>query len=139
MRLLILLFAVRLLAATPAEEIRGLLDRQVTDWNRGDVRAFMQGYEDSEETTYAGTTVVKGYQRTLERYLDRYPTRQVMGTLRFSDIDIRLLGSDYACALGKFHLERPESAGGNASGIFSLVLRKTPKGWKIILDHTGAG
>lgn len=135
MRLLILLFTVPLFAATPVEEIRAVLDRQVTDWNRGDVRAFMQGYDDSEETTYVGNAVVKGYRRVLERYLDRYPTRQAMGTVRFSDIDIRLLGSGYACVLGKFHLERAEGAGGNASGIFSLILRRTPQGWKIILDH----
>ncbi len=136
MKLLTLLFAASLAAATPGDEIRALLDQQVADWNRGDVRAFMQGYEDSEDTTFIGAAVVKGHQKVLQRYLDRYPTLQIMGKLRFSDVEIRLLGSDHAWALGKFYLERPESAGGKASGIFSLVLRKTPKGWRIILDHT---
>ena len=136
MKLLVLLFAVPLLAATPAEQIRALLDQQVADWNRGDVPAFMRGYDDSPETTYISNTVLKGYQRVLERYRVRYPTRENMGTLRFSDIEIRLLGSDYAYAVGRFHLERPASAGGEASGLFSLILRQTPRGWKIILDHT---
>jgi ketosteroid isomerase-like protein len=38
---------------------------------------------------------------------------------------------------GTFHLER--RARGEAKkddGIFSLVWRKGPQGWKIILDHT---
>jgi ketosteroid isomerase-like protein len=134
--LLILLATLPPVAAAPDEELRALLDRQAADWNRGDIGAFMQGYEDSEETTFVGRTVVKGYQGVLRRYRERYPTRQAMGTLRFSDIEIRLLGGDYACATGRFHLERVASAGGRASGLFSLILRKTPQGWKIIHDHT---
>jgi ketosteroid isomerase-like protein len=38
---------------------------------------------------------------------------------------------------GNFHLER--TAKGEAKkddGIFSLVWRKGPQGWKILLDHT---
>jgi len=65
-----------------------------------------------------------------------------MGTLSFGDLEIRLLpcscGSvEYAVVTGKFHLER--SAKGEAKkddGIFSLVWRKGPNGWKIVLDHT---
>jgi ketosteroid isomerase-like protein len=33
-------------------------------------------------------------------------------------------------------LERGKKEGGNADGLFSLVLEKTDKGWKIIVDHT---
>ena len=29
-----------------------------------------------------------------------------------------------------------QAGGGNADGIFSLVLKKDPQGWKIILDHS---
>jgi hypothetical protein len=122
--------------ATPADQIRAVLDRQAADWNRGDVRAFMQGYDDSEETTYIGKTVVKGYQRVLQRYLQAYPSPESMGTLSFSDIEIRPLGREHASAVGRFHLRRAGTAGGDATGIFSLILRRTPAGWKIILDHT---
>jgi ketosteroid isomerase-like protein len=38
--------------------------------------------------------------------------------------------------IGRFQLERPAAPGGKASGIFTLVLSKTPGGWKIVLDHT---
>jgi ketosteroid isomerase-like protein len=31
---------------------------------------------------------------------------------------------------------RSAEGGGDASGKFTLVLRKTAQGWKIILDHT---
>ena len=65
-----------------------------------------------------------------------------MGKLTFRDLDIRLLPNacgkaELALATGRFHLDR--TAHGSAAkddGIFSLVLRKGPHGWKIIMDHT---
>ncbi|MGH9659635.1 MAG: YybH family protein [Bryobacteraceae bacterium] len=136
MRPLLLLLAGALSAATPEDEIRAILDRQAADWNRGDIGAFMQAYEDSEETAFIGSAVVKGYQRVLARYRERYPTREKMGALRFSALEVRPLGPDHASVVGRFHLQRSTEGGGDATGIFSLVLRRTPRGWKIILDHT---
>jgi ketosteroid isomerase-like protein len=37
---------------------------------------------------------------------------------------------------GSYHLTRTAAGGGDASGIYSLVFRKTAGGWKIVLDHT---
>jgi ketosteroid isomerase-like protein len=59
-----------------------------------------------------------------------------MGQLTFSGIEILPLGTEYASVLGKWHLDRPRAAGGEAGGIFTLLFRKTETGWKIILDHT---
>ena len=103
---------------------------------------FMQTYEDSPDTTFIGLTLRKGYQPIRERYMLNYTTPEQMGKLTFNDLDIRLLPSgcgksEIALVTGKFHLER--TAKGDAKkddGIFSLVWRKGPHGWKIILDHT---
>ncbi len=122
--------------------IRATITAQVEAWNRADVDAFMQAYEDSPETTFIGTTLRKGYKPILERYKANYSTREQMGTLSFTELDIRLLPgtcgkSEMALVTGRFHLER--TARGEAKkddGIFSLVWRKGPLGWKIILDHT---
>ena len=124
------------LAASATDDVRAVLDRQQSDWNRGDISAFMQGYDDSEETAFVGTEISKGRQHVLERYLKRYPTKATMGTLAFSAIEVRPLGKDYACVVGRFHLTRTAEGGGDAAGIFTLVLRKTAGGWKVILDHT---
>jgi ketosteroid isomerase-like protein len=115
---------------------------QTAAWNHGDIPGFMQAYEDSPETTFIGATLRKGYRPILERYKQAYANSAQMGTLTFSDLDIRLLPSacgkqQLALVTGKFHLER--SAKGEATkdeGIFSLVWRNGPQGWKIILDHT---
>ena len=71
-----------------------------------------------------------------------YTTPEQMGKLSFNDLEVRLLPNscgktEYAVVTGKFHLER--TAHGEAKkddGIFSLVWRKGPHGWKIIVDHT---
>jgi uncharacterized protein (TIGR02246 family) len=125
-----------LLLASPEAEIRAVLDKQAADWNRGDVDAFMTSYENSPNTTYVGKSLARGYQQLLESYKKRYATREAMGTLHFSDVEVRLLGADAALVTGRFHLQRTAAGGGDASGTFTLVFRKTAAGWRIIHDHT---
>jgi beta-aspartyl-peptidase (threonine type) len=121
-------------AGTPEAALQSLLDAQVTAWNRGDIEGFMDGYWKSEKTTFAGASgVSRGWQALLERYRRTYPDRAAMGTLTFSDLEITLLGRDAAFVLGRWHLER---ASGPVGGVFSLVVRKFPDGWRIIHDHT---
>jgi ketosteroid isomerase-like protein len=122
--------------------IRAAIAAQADAWNRADIPAFMQTYENSPDTTFIGAKMRKGYGPILERYKQSYTTAEQMGKLTFGDLDIRLLPSssgsvEYAVVTGTFHLER--AAHGEAKkddGIFSLVWRKGPQGWKIILDHT---
>ena len=121
---------------TPEASIRQLLNEQAEDWNKGDVEAFMKAYENSPDTTFVGQTVQYGYATILERYKKLYATPAAMGNLTFSHLAIRVLDSSYATATGNFHLERTPAGGGNADGIFSLLLRKDAAGWKIILDHS---
>ena len=123
-------------AQTPELDIRKVLDKQVVDWNRGDVDAFMQGYEASAQTTFVGKSVTRGHSGVLADYKKRYPTKENMGALRFEIQDVRMLGQDHASVLGKFFLKRSQAGGGDKDGIFTLVLKKTANGWKIILDHT---
>jgi uncharacterized protein (TIGR02246 family) len=118
------------------EGIRAVLEGQVAAWNRGDIASFMAGYENASTTTFVGASVVRGWQQVLERYQQRYANREQMGTLRFAELDIRPLGAEYAAAVGRWQLERTKEAGGPVNGYFSLVLRRTDGGWKIVLDHT---
>ena len=135
-KLLCLLAALPLLAASPEQDIRKVLDDQVAAWNRGDIPAFMEGYDKSASTTFVGTAITKGHAQVLANYKKRYPTRAKMGTLRFSELETRMLGADYASVIGRFHLDRGADAGGEAAGIFTLLFHKTTDGWKVILDHT---
>lgn len=122
--------------AAVERDIRSVLEAQQSAWNRGDVESFMSGYEAGDATTFVGATITRGYRQVLENYRRRYPTAEKMGRLTFSGIEVTLLGADYASVIGRWRLERRTEAGGDTGGIFTLLLRKTAEGWKIILDHT---
>jgi len=114
--------------------VRGLLAEQAAAWNRGDVDGFLAGYWNSEETVFAGSQgIIHGWQAVRERYRKNYPDRKAMGTLAFSDLEVAALCPDAALAIGKWHLDREA---GPVGGVFSLVLRKFPDGWRVIADHT---
>ena len=137
LRALVLLLTASVVFADSSEQaIRRILRDQVQAWNGHDIDAFMNGYEDSPNTVFIGKTVQRGYEAVRRRYHDQYSTPEKMGKLRFSDLSVNLLGADYASVTGAFHLTRPVTAGGNASGLFSLLFRRSAAGWKIILDHT---
>jgi ketosteroid isomerase-like protein len=116
--------------------IRQVLSDQQSAWNRGDIDVFMQGYNNSPETIFIGKTIAHGHAVILARYKKSFATRAAMGTLNFSDLDVKMLGRNYAVVTGKFHLARTAAGGGEAGGVFSLIFQHEPQGWRIILDHT---
>ncbi len=120
---------------TPKDAIRAVLDAQVKAWNRGDLSTFMQGYWQAPELTFfSGNTKTRGWQATLERYQKKYQgDNKEMGQLAFKEITIDVLGSDYALVRGRFELRLN---GTTATGLFTLILRKLPAGWRIVHDHT---
>ena len=120
----------------PAQAIRQVLKIQQDAWNRGDIPAFLEGYWNSPELSFAGSDgIVRGYQGLMDRYKRSYPDRDAMGQLDFSDLEIRSLGPDNAMVLGHWHLKRVK---GDAGGVFTLIFRRFPMGWRIIHDHTSA-
>jgi len=120
-----------------SDDVRAVLTHSQEAWNRGDLAAFASYYDDSPETTFIGREVVHGgVEAILDRYRKAYPTHDAMGTLAFSNIAVRMLAPNLALVTGEFHLERTAAGGGNAAGRYTLILRKTPAGWKIIHDHT---
>lgn len=117
-------------------QIQRSLDNQAAAWNRGDIEQFMHGYWRSEQLTFAsGGDVTRGFEPTLTRYRARYTTREQMGTLTFSELEVRRLGRRHAMVLGRWRLDRDEPV----EGLFTLVLRRHGREWRIIHDHTSTG
>jgi beta-aspartyl-peptidase (threonine type) len=115
-------------------EIRAVIQEQQEAWNRGDIDAFVQAYWNSDEVTFAGSGgVTRGWQPVLNRYRERYHDRQAMGQLDFTNLEVHPLGKDAAFVLGRWHLKRANDEPG---GLFTLVFRRLPQGWRIVHDHT---
>jgi ketosteroid isomerase-like protein len=56
-----------------------------------------------------------------------------MGTASLSDLEIAVLAPDAALAFGRWQQQGDRGTG---SGLFTLLLRKTADGWRIVHDHT---
>lgn len=129
-------------ATDDASAIRAVMTAQVAAWNRGDIPGFLEGYENSPQTTFIGSSIQHGYAPILERYRKAYANKAQMGTLTFREISVRLLPCstgrvEYAVVTGRFHLDRTaKGTSAKDDGVFSLVWHKGAEGWKILLDHT---
>jgi len=107
---------------------------QVAAWNRGEIDGFMEGYARSHATEFvSGDRLTRGWKTVRDRYKKKYDSREKMGTLTFSDIKITPLGLDAALVLGRWQLVRKSD---KPHGIFTLLFRRTPAGWRIVHDHT---
>ena len=117
------------------QAIRKVLDDQVIAWNKGDLRGFMEGYWQSPELSfYSGKNKTKGWQATLDRYRKKYQGEgKEMGKLAFSELDVELLGPGHALVRGRWQLTLAKE---HPSGLFTLIFRKVPAGWRIVHDHT---
>jgi beta-aspartyl-peptidase (threonine type) len=120
----------------PTAAIRRVLLDQQDAWNRQDLEGFMAGYWNSPELTFfSGARESKGWQAALDRYRNSYQSGgHAMGHLEFANLRIEMLGTDAAFVRGEFHLTMPD--GKTPHGLFTLVLRKFPAGWKIVHDHS---
>ncbi len=120
------------------QAITKLLDDQVEAWNAGDIDAFMEGYWKSDSLRFAsGGNVRRGWDVTLERYLNTYPDRAAMGELAFVDLEMKRLSPQWATVFGRFKLKR-EAPLEDLTGLFTLMFEKRPEGWIIVSDHTSS-
>jgi ketosteroid isomerase-like protein len=122
-------------SAADRANILATLARQTTDWNTGNIAAFMNGYWESDSLMFVGKNgVTYGYQNTYQGYLRRYPDRATMGTLKFDILHLSFPAKGAAFVVGKWHLTRPEA--GDVGGHYTLLWRKIKGKWVIVCDHT---
>ena len=121
-----------------AKAIERVLRAQQEAWNRHDLESFMAGYWNSSELTFfSGAKQHDGWQATMDRYLATYSSPgHEMGKLEFSGLRVVVLSQDSAFVRGSWKLTM--SDGKTPRGLFTLVFRKFPGGWKIVHDHTSA-
>src|SRR5439155_13073695 len=121
---------------TSEAAIRAVLDAQRDAWNRGDIEGYMDGYDRSPNTEFvSGDRINRGWQAVLDRYKKSYDSREKMGVLTFSELEITVLSKDAALVLGRWRLKR---ANDEPHGTFSLLFRKTKAGWRIVHDHSSS-
>ena len=124
------------LASNSQKEIQETLLAQSAAWNAGDIDGFMSDYWQSEALRFAsGGNITYGWQGTLDGYKRRYPDKAAMGTLAFTNLDIKMLSDDDALVFGRWTLTRESDA---PTGLFTLHVKNVNDAWKIVSDHTSS-
>jgi ketosteroid isomerase-like protein len=136
--LILLLLAVAMNAQaqqlTDKQAILNLLEKQRSDWNKGDVEAYMQGYWKSDSLLFVGKSgPTYGWQKTLDNYKKGYPDKAAMGFLTFGIKKVELIAKDRAFVLGSWNVKREKD---ELKGYFTLLLRKFNGVWKVVVDHS---
>lgn len=123
--------------ANAAGAVKAVLLAQQDNWNGGNLDGYMAGYWNDERLTFAsGGDLTRGWQPTLDRYRKRYQAGdQEMGTLTFSDLEYEPLAADVVLVRGRWALVYKRSED-KPHGLFTLIVRRTPDGWKVVHDHT---
>jgi beta-aspartyl-peptidase (threonine type) len=98
----------------------------------------MAGYWKSPDLTFfSGASESNGWDAALARYRKNYQADQKeMGMLDFSNLRVEALGKDAAFVRGTWKLTMKD--GKTPHGLFTLIFRKFPDGWKIVHDHTSS-
>ena len=112
-----------------------LLTASARAWNGGDLDGFLAWYRRGPETTYIGSVgLVHGWDGIHARYAPGFEPGAARDSLRFEELETRPLGPDLGLATARYVLFAGDSV--TATGLFTLVLRQLPEGWRIIHDHS---
>ena len=116
-------------------EVKAVLEAQVAAWNRGDVDAFMKGYDPTDDIVFtSGSNVRRGFKTTRDHFRRSWGDHpEKMGRLQFDELEVHPIGSDGAWVLGRWRLRGVE---GEPGGVFTLVLERRPEGFRVVMDHT---
>ncbi|MGJ7032111.1 YybH family protein [Niabella hirudinis] len=121
-------------AQNDVQKIKALMEQQATAWNQGNLEGFMATYWNNDSLLFVGKNgVTYGWQQTLDNYRKNYPSKNAMGTLKFTLLKLQPMGSGFYNVVGKWQLTRKM---GDLKGHFTLVLKKIAGHWKIVQDHS---
>jgi ketosteroid isomerase-like protein len=124
-------------AANLQSSVEAMLVRSAEAWNGGDLDGFMADYLEAETTTYiGGSGMLTGYAAIRDRYAPLFEPGAERDSLRFENIRVRRLGAVDGLITARWILHRGAEVTG--SGPFTLVVRRTSSGWKIIHDHSSS-
>lgn len=114
-----------------------LLVASAEAWNAGELDGFLEWYRRSPETTYIGSSgLVRGWEAIRARYAPLFEPGAARDWLRFEGLAARPLGPNLGLATARYVLVQGDSV--TATGIFTLIVRREPEGWRIVHDHSSA-
>ena len=120
--------------ASDAAAIKAMFDTTAAGWNRGELPVYLSAYVDTA-TAMGSTGLVRGV-KGIEGQMRAgfWRTGRPLQMLSYDHLEIRPIGPDQAIATGQYIL----TGGGrpDRTGWFSTIWVRTPKGWRMVHDHS---
>lgn len=117
-------------------KIKVKMQEQESAWNQGDLERFMKHYWKSDSLRFIGKSGLNhGWQTTLDNYKKSYKNKDEMGTLKFTNKSIDILGEGSIFVIGEWLLSRGDSLG-DLRGMYSLIWENKAGEWVITTDHS---
>ena len=115
------------------EAIIASMNQSALDWNAGKLDAFMSLYDTASTFMMAnGPVGITGMKDNYQKgFFNGDKPKQ---NLRYEELVVRSLGSNYALLTGKFILYGNDLK--DRTGRYSLVFVRRKEGWKILHDHS---
>jgi hypothetical protein len=128
-------------AGVEADELHTIVDDLLTDsqekWNGGDLDGFMYWYQPGPETSFMGSDgPFYGWEQIRDRYAPGFEPGASRDSLRFENIETRPIAPWLGLATARYVLFQEDSV--TRTGIFTLVVKHTTEGWRIIHDHSSS-
>ena len=121
-------------SSSDAAAIKAVFDTTAAGWNRGELAVYLSAYVDSA-TAMGSTGLVRGVGG-IEGQMRAgfWRTGRPLQNLSYDHLEIRPIGSDQAIATGQYIL----TGGGrpDRTGWFSTIWVRTPRGWRMVHDHS---
>ncbi len=121
------------------EGLQAAVDHLLTEsekaWNGGDLAGFIDWYKRGEETSFLGSNgLTHGWDTIRQRYAGRFEPGASRDSLRFEELVTRPLAPWLGLATARYVLFQGDSV--TSTGVFTIVVEKTPEGWRIIHDQS---
>ena len=116
--------------------VKTYMQEQENAWNEGDLNGFMKHYWKSDSLRFIGKSGLNyGWQKTLDNYKKSYKNKEEMGTLKFTNKSLDIVGEQTIFVVGEWNLMRADSLG-DLGGMYSLIWEKKNGKWVITTDHS---
>lgn len=117
------------------KEIHSVLDKQLTEWNNGNLNGYMEGYWKNDSFRFISKNgILQGWDNLFKMYQSTFNTKEKMGHLLFQKEGIYTMSEKEKEVLlvGRWEVHKQDTQ----SGTFYLIFKEIAGEWKIIQDHT---
>lgn len=117
-------------------DVTKVLLKQESAWNKGDLDTYLSHYKNAEDTEAILSGPTRGISNIRFAFHQSFPSKESMGQLQQTEINVRALGEEHALVTGRYHLQRPRKSGGDTDGMFVEVLEKNGDVWQVVFSET---